>query len=162
MTAPAVALEAQCLQNGYARAIDTREWDYFRTLFTSDVVAEYPNDCFEGIDEWLNYFVPFHDECAWIQHVMTNHVVGEDVDGIWGWCYGDVAWTHQDRPGLVNKAKTVYWDRLRDQHGTLRIYRRQCHLIASQFDIPIPESLCFPNSVLGLSRAAQSGMKGTN
>ncbi|WP_433630323.1 nuclear transport factor 2 family protein [Nocardia sp. CA-120079] len=66
-----IAIEAMRLQNAYARAIDTRDWDLFRTLFTPDVVAEYPGMPFSGMAHWLEFFVPFHDDCTWIQHAMA-------------------------------------------------------------------------------------------
>jgi hypothetical protein len=157
-----VAVGALRLQNGYAQSIDTRDWGLFRTLFASDVVAEYPNGRFEGIDEWLGFFVPFHDGCGWIQHVMTNHVVGEDIGGLWGWCYGDVQWTHRDRPGRVNRSRTLYRDRLRAERGTWAITRRSCDLIMSQLDVPTPDVLTFPNSVLDVADVARRDVKGTN
>ncbi len=45
---------------------------------------------------------------------MTNHVVGEDRHGIWGTCYGWVQWTHNDKPGHINRAAVLYRDRLRN------------------------------------------------
>jgi hypothetical protein len=52
------AVESMRLQNGYALAIDAREWDYFRTLFTPDVQARYPHASFNGMDDWLGNFIP--------------------------------------------------------------------------------------------------------
>ena len=59
-----IALEAMRLQNGYALAIDARDWDLFRTVFTPDVQADYPHRTFDGMEAWLENFVPFHDTCA--------------------------------------------------------------------------------------------------
>ena len=67
-----VAMEAIRLQNGYALAVDARDWDYFRTLFTPDVRAHYPHSSFDGVDDWLGNFIPLHDEYAWSLHVITN------------------------------------------------------------------------------------------
>jgi hypothetical protein len=139
------------LQNGYARAIDTRDWASFRALFASDVVAEYPNGRFEGVDAWLSFFVAFHDECEWIQHVMTNHVVNEDIAGTLGWCYGDVLWTYRERRGAVNRSRTLYQDRLRVEHGSWVISSRRCDVIMSQLDVEVPDGLVFPNTILGLA-----------
>jgi hypothetical protein len=91
-----VAVEAMRLQNGYALAIDARDWELFRTVFTPDVQADYPHGTFDGMDAWLDNFIPFHDTCAWTVHEITNHVVGEDSQGIWGTCYGWVRWTMKD------------------------------------------------------------------
>ncbi len=56
-----VALEAMRLQNGYALAIDARDWELFRTVFTPDVRADYPHGVFNGMEDWLGNFIPFHD-----------------------------------------------------------------------------------------------------
>ncbi|MEV6338579.1 nuclear transport factor 2 family protein [Nocardia vinacea] len=146
-----IAIEAMRLQNGYARAIDTRDWDLFRALFTPDVVAEYPGMPFSGIEHWLEFFVPFHDDCTWILHAMTNHVVGMDADGVWGTCYGFVEWTMRDRPKLINRSRTLYRDRLIQQNGSWVIARRKCDLLMNQADAPIPDGITYPNSVLDLA-----------
>ena len=44
-----VAVEAMRLQNGYALAIDARDWELFRTVFTPDVQADYPHGVFDGM-----------------------------------------------------------------------------------------------------------------
>ena len=67
-----VAVEAMRLQNGYALAIDARDWELFRTVFTPDVRADYPHSTFEGMEAWLENFIPFHDTCAWTVHEITN------------------------------------------------------------------------------------------
>src|SRR5689334_6934734 len=144
----AVAIEAMRLQNGYARAIDTRDWDYFRTLFSADVVAIYPQmDRLEGMDAWLAVFIPFHDTCSWIQHVMTTDVVGEDAGSIWAVCYGEVQWIYKDRPNMVQRSRTLYRDRLQELDGRGVIARRQCGLLLNQPDVAIPEGLSFLDSV---------------
>ena len=92
-----VASKSMQLQNGYAYAVDTRDWDRFRTLFTPDVVATYAGTVYDGMEQWLEFFVPFHDGCQWTRHEMSNHLVGEDADGYWGICYGFVEWTMRTR-----------------------------------------------------------------
>lgn len=146
-----IAIEAMRLQNGYAHAIDTRDWDLFRTLFTPDVVAEYPGMPFTGMDRWLEFFVPFHADCTWIQHTMTNHVVGRDADGIWGTCYGFVEWTMRDQPNHISRSRTFYRDRLIHQHGSWVIARRKCDLLMNQPEAIIPEGVSYPHSVLDLA-----------
>lgn len=146
-----ISVESIRLQNGYALAVDTRDWDYFTTLFTPDVRARYPHSEFHGIEAWLADFVPFHDECTWTSHVMTNHVVGEDADGIWATCYGYVQWTHQDAPGLLNRTTALYRDRLQeDDGGQWRIARRRLDLLMREPGTPIPSNVDFPSSVLDL------------
>ena len=95
-----VAVEAMRLQNAYALAIDARDWELFRTVFTPDVRADYPHGVFEGVEDWLGNFIPFHDTCAWTVHEITNHVVGSDGRGVWGTCYGWIRWTMKDNARL--------------------------------------------------------------
>jgi hypothetical protein len=146
-----VAMEAIRLQNGYALAIDARDWDYFRTLFTPDVQAHYPHSSFDGVDDWLVNFIPLHDEYAWSLHVITNHVTREDANGIWAACYGWVQWTEKDKPGHMNKAEVLFRDRLSDDGGTWRIARRRLALLSSRHQVPIPDGLTLPHSVLDLA-----------
>ena len=89
---PIIALRAQQLQNEYAYAIDTRNWQLFRTLFADDVHAHYPNQSYVGLESWLADFIPTHDRFGWTRHEMTNHIVGRDQDGVWAACYGFVEW----------------------------------------------------------------------
>ena len=112
-----VAVEAMRLQNGYALAIDARDWELFRTVFTADVRADYPHGVFEGMEEWLGTFIPFHDTCAWTVHEITNHVVGVDGGGVWGTCYGWIRWTMKDTPGYINRAEVLFRDRLREDEA---------------------------------------------
>ena len=146
-----VALEAMRLQNAYALAIDARDWELFRTVFTSDVRADYPHAVFDGMDAWLDNFIPFHDTCAWTVHEITNHVVGEDGEGIWGACYGWIRWTMKDRPGAINRAEVLFRDRLRSDGGTWRIARRTLRLLSSQPQTRIPAGVTLVQSVLDLA-----------
>jgi hypothetical protein len=144
----AVAVDAAQLQNGYAVAIDTRDWDYFATLFAPDVVAVYPNDTYEGISTWLEFFVAFHDGCLWTQHVMSTHLVGADEHGIWASCYGSVRWVHQDEPDRINHSEVIYRDRLERSGASWRIARRRLDLVLQEPSVAIPAGLTLPNSIL--------------
>jgi SnoaL-like domain len=146
-----IAVESMLLQNGYALAIDAREWDYFRTLFTSDVQAHYPHSSFNGMDDWLGNFIPFHDTCGWTSHVITNHVVGEDGHGIWAACYGWVQWTMNDKPGLINRATVLFRDRLVSDGGTWRIARRKLNVLMDEIGAPIPDGVVMRPSILNLA-----------
>ena len=146
-----VALAAMRLQNAYALAIDARDWSLFRTVFTDDVRADYPHAVFEGLDAWLDNFIPFHDTCAWTVHEITNHVVGSDDAGVWGTCYGWVRWTSKSSPGLINRAEVLFRDRLRDDGGTWRIARRTLRMLSSQPAAPVPAGYTLLQSVLDLA-----------
>jgi hypothetical protein len=131
-----VAVEAMRLQNGYALAIDARDWDLFKQQFTPDVRADY---------------IPFHDTCAWTVHEITNHVVGEDSQGIWGTCYGWVRWTMKDNPALINRAEVLFRDRLREDGGTWRIARRTLRMLSGWQQAPLPPGYTLMQSVLDLA-----------
>jgi hypothetical protein len=139
------------LQNGYALAIDARDWDMFQTLFTPDVLADYPHAVFDGMPAWLDNFIPFHDTCQWTVHEITNHVVGEDSQGIWAACYGWVRWTAKDNPGFINRSEVLFRDRLRQDGGTWRIARRKLRQLSSQHGVPLEPGYSLMESVLDLS-----------
>jgi hypothetical protein len=144
-------LEALRLQNGYALAIDHRDWALFRELFTPTVQAVYAGKPYDGVEEWLADFVPFHDTCEWTLHVMTNHVVGEDATGPWAACYGWVQWTYRDTPALMNHTAVVYRDRLEEHDGGWRIGRRDLTVLKSEPAVPVPAGLSLPVSVRDLA-----------
>jgi SnoaL-like domain len=146
-----VAVAGMRLQNSYALAIDARDWDLFRTVFTPDVRADYPHGVFDGMDAWLENFIPFHDTCAWTVHEITNHVVGQDSQGIWGTCYGWIRWTVKDTPGAINRAEVLFRDRLREDDGTWRIARRKLRLLSHQPAAPLPAGYSQVQSVLDLA-----------
>jgi hypothetical protein len=146
-----VALEAMRLQNGYALAIDAREWEVFRTLFTPDVRADYPHGVWNSMEDWLGNFIPFHDTCAWTLHEITNHVVGEDDEGIWATCYGWIRWTMKDNPGVINRSEVLFRDRLTEYDGGWRIARRKLRQLSSHPDVPIPAGYNLLQSVLDLA-----------
>lgn len=146
-----VAVEAMRLQNGYALAIDARDWELFRSVFTADVQADYPHGVFDGMDAWLGNFIPFHDTCAWTVHEITNHVVGADSGGIWGACYGWIRWTLKDNPGYLNRAEVLFRDRLVEDGGTWRIARRKLRLLSTQPQVPLPDGYTLVQSVLDLT-----------
>lgn len=117
---------ARRLQNDYAHAIDVRDWKLFRSLFVPDVRADYPFvGTLSGIESWLEFFVPFHDECAWTLHSMTNH----RVDERWATCYGDVGWVLSSSPDELHRSVGVYRDEIVPWGGSWRIGRRRLDLV---------------------------------
>ena len=146
-----VAVEAMRLQNAYALAIDARDWELFRAVFTPGVQADYPHGVFAGLEAWLGNFIPFHDTCAWTVHEITNPVVGQDSQGIWGTCYGWIRWTRKDAPGAINRAEVLFRDRLREDDGTWRIARRKLRLLSHQPAAPLPAGYSLVQSVLDLA-----------
>lgn len=128
-------LELQRLQNGYAHAIDVRDWDYFRTLFAPDVVADYPNRRYLGIDEWLDDFIPFHADCTWTNHSISTHVAGVDAVGAWGTCHGHIIWEHGREPGILHRVRVLYLDRVRRVGGNWVIAERTLRVVLNEGNI---------------------------
>lgn len=140
------AIAGAQLQNAYALAVDTRDWAYFATLFTPEVLATYPNREYDGMDDWLSHFIPFHDECTWTLHVMSNNVVGADDHGLWAACHGAVQWCHSSQPGEINRASVHFRDRLVNQDGRWLIGRRRLDLLMIESD-QLPSRVSLPNSL---------------
>ncbi|MET0663687.1 MAG: nuclear transport factor 2 family protein [Ilumatobacteraceae bacterium] len=145
-----VAVEARLLQNAYAHAIDTRDWELFRTVFAPDVVADYPQRRYAGMTEWLDEFVPFHDACSWTLHVMSNHLVGRDASGVWASCYGDVRWQMNTSADRYSHALGVYQDRLALVDGAWVVAHRTFRMVMYRPNIPMPDGMTMPTSVRAL------------
>lgn len=146
-----IALVARELQNTYAHAIDTRDWGLFRSVFTPDVQVRTDHGTIDGIDAWLDYFIPFHDECGWTLHVMTNHRASEDPDGVRATCYGDIRWTHRSHPDTFKRAASLYQDVLTRVDGSWRISERRFSVLVTETVSPIPDHLTLWTSVLDLT-----------
>ena len=145
-----VAVEARLLQNTYAHAIDSRDWELFRTVFAPDVVADYPQRRYAGMAEWLDEFVPFHDACSWTLHMMSNHLVGHDAGGVWASCYGDVRWQLHAAADRYSHALGMYQDRLALVDGAWVVTHRKFRMVMYRPDIPLPDGMALPTSVHAL------------
>ena len=145
-----VAVEARLLQNTYAHAIDSRDWDLFRTVFAPDVVADYPQRHYVGMAEWLDDFVPFHDACSWTLHMMSNHLVGHDAGGVWASCYGDVRWRMNTSAARYSHALGMYQDRLALVDGAWVVTHRRFRMTMYRPDILLPDGIALPTSVHAL------------
>jgi len=152
-----IADEARLLQNTYAHAIDTRDWELFRTVFASNVVADYPGRRYAGMAEWLGAFVPFHDACTWTFHVMTNHLVGRDPGGVWASCYGDVRWQLDASVDRYSHALGMYQDRLVAVENGWVVAHRKFRMVMYRPDIPLPDGMAFPISVHALMHEVTNG-----
>jgi 3-phenylpropionate/cinnamic acid dioxygenase small subunit len=63
----------------YATAIDTRDWELFRTCFTDDVDADYGDiGHWHGVDEITEWMRVTHEPCRHTLHRITNVAVEED------------------------------------------------------------------------------------
>ena len=67
-------LEIQRLLYRYARAVDTKDWDLYRTVFTDDAHIDYSSDVFVGsLDEAIGFFTgDFSKLVAMSMHYITN------------------------------------------------------------------------------------------
>lgn len=146
-----VAAEAQRLQSAYALAIDSRNWTYFAEQFTADVQAYYPHRSYDGMQDWLADFIPFHDTCEWTFHMTANHVAGEDENGIWATCYGLVKWTPKDNPRFMNTSHVMFRDRLRHDGERWLIYQRHLDQLMGHHGEPMPEDAVIYHTVQSLA-----------
>ena len=74
-------LEITALLHMYARAVDTKDWDPYRTVFTDDAVIDYSS---AGIpagshDEIAVMFSEAFTAIPWTMHYITN--IEPDIDG---------------------------------------------------------------------------------
>src|SRR2546427_8065013 len=69
------------LMNAYARAIDTKDWDLLRTLFTPDALLDYTHEGggrgdIDDATAWLSKALAPFSMC---QHIVANRSV--EIDG---------------------------------------------------------------------------------
>ncbi len=74
-------LEIVALLHRYARAVDTKDWQLYRSVFTADAHIDYSADVFAGsLDEAVEFFSgEFSALVTMSMHHITN--VESDVDG---------------------------------------------------------------------------------
>lgn len=74
-------LEIAALLNTYARAVDTKDWQLYRSVFTDDAHIDYSAVVFQGsLDEAIGFFSgDFSALVAMSMHYITN--IEADVDG---------------------------------------------------------------------------------
>lgn len=79
MTADELAITA--LLNRYARAVDTKDWELYRTVFTEDAVIDYSGagQIAGPRDEVVDWFKTNFGVLPWTMHYITN--IEADVDG---------------------------------------------------------------------------------
>ncbi|MEZ0342815.1 nuclear transport factor 2 family protein [Mycobacterium sp. pV006] len=74
-------LEIRALLSRYARAVDTKDWELYRSVFTDDALIDYSS---AGIppgsrDEIAEMFRAAFESIPWTMHYITN--VEADIDG---------------------------------------------------------------------------------
>jgi len=78
---PSDELQIVALLNRYARAVDTRDWDLYRSVFTDDAHIDYSADVFQGsLDGAVEFFTGLFSELVTMSmHYITN--IESDIDG---------------------------------------------------------------------------------
>lgn len=124
---------ATALQVDYAHAVDTRDWELFAQVFTKDVRVEYSGmPVIDGMERWLEHFVPLHDGYRWTVHQMTNHraeAVGEYGRAT---CLGEIRWVRKSRPELLNHVLCMYQDSLLHTGTRWRIAERRLTILYTE------------------------------
>ena len=74
-------LEIAALLSRYARAVDTKDWDLYRTVFTDDAHIDYSANVFQGsLDGAVDFFSgDFSALVTMSMHYITN--IEAEVDG---------------------------------------------------------------------------------
>jgi len=65
----------------YARAVDTKDWELYRSVFTDDAYIEYPSEgaVVGNRDEVVDWFAANFGVVTWSMHYITN--IESDIDG---------------------------------------------------------------------------------
>lgn len=74
-------LEIANLLYRYARAVDTKDWELYRTVFTDDAMIDYSSAgaAVGTRDEIIDWFAANFGVIPWSMHYITN--IEADVDG---------------------------------------------------------------------------------
>ena len=108
----------------YATAIDTRDWDLFRTCFTDDVDADYGDiGHWHGVDEITDWMAATHEPCGHTLHRITNVVVDEHEDRATARAYVEALVLFGDNAQGV-RASGYYDDELVLEAGGWKIRKR--------------------------------------
>ena len=109
----------------YTRAIDTRDWDLFRTCFADDVAADYGDiGSWEGVEALTAFMVSAHAGMGRTQHTLSEIVI--DIEGEWSRSVASVHAVTELASGPDEWIDTVgtYEDRLHRVTGGWRITGR--------------------------------------
>jgi 3-phenylpropionate/cinnamic acid dioxygenase small subunit len=124
--------EIVAVQNRYAEACDTRNFDLFESVFTEDALTEYVTQERMGRAERIASIRSHLGGCGPTQHLLGNYDVEVDGDEARASCY--VAATHvgKERPDLTYDMFGIYRDRLvrtpqgwRIAHRSLEIFHER-------------------------------------
>jgi SnoaL-like domain len=118
------------LLNLYGLAVDTRRWDLFDRIFTTDVDADYSNGRhWSDLASFKAGFDSAHAPLHHTQHAMANHLVAVRGDTAAAFTYA--AWRlarRTDDGDDVYQGTACYDDSLRRVDGCWLITRRICRV----------------------------------
>jgi 3-phenylpropionate/cinnamic acid dioxygenase small subunit len=119
----------------YATAIDTRDWDLFRTCFTEDCRAEYgATGSWNDLDSFARFMEEIHARCGRSLHRLTNVVVHVDGDEARSRSYVDAVVLGPDN-NTGTRAAGYYDDRFVRTGAGWRIRERQFEMVHLSLDI---------------------------
>jgi hypothetical protein len=104
--------EISDVQLRYATAVDTRNWELFRTCFTDDLEADFSSGFGTPVvrlkaDEWVQTIAPVMAALNATQHTITNHVITFDDDNH-ATCVAYVQARHHNPNSTGDSDQTVY------------------------------------------------------
>lgn len=109
----------------YATALDTKDWDLFRSLFTEDCVFDAGNGVFHGVEPLTEHMRALHDPLDGCRHHLGNFVVEVDGDLARSTCYLDALLVRRDHPdGPTLRVTGSYDDELVLRSGRWSMRRR--------------------------------------
>ncbi len=121
----------------YATAIDSRDWDLFRTCFTEDCDLDYGDiGHWHGVDEVARWMADTHDPLGPTLHRITNVVVAPAAGGVTARSTVHAILVMPDRSAAVH-AYGRYEDDLFAQSGTWRVSRRRFILATTELHQPM-------------------------
>ncbi len=112
-------LAIAALLNRYARAVDTKDWELYRSVFTDDAQIDYSADVFVGsLDGAIEFFTGLFSELVTMSmHYITN--VESTIDGdtaqVRAMFYNPTQFS--DVAGTATFGGYYYHDLIRTPHG---------------------------------------------
>jgi hypothetical protein len=135
-----LSVAAMRLQNLCALALDTRNVELFRSVFTDDAILIYPRGTpytdQTSVEGWLKHLSRRPVGYRWWQHAMLSHTAGweteADRDRAWAVCYGFCRVIREDDPEVISVSHAVYRDELTRAGAAWRIRQRTASLLMSE------------------------------
>ena len=122
-------LEIAELSSIYAWAIDQRESDLFKRVFTDDAVITYPGGVvLRGLDNYVRYVHTFHSMHDSTQHFIANHWPTALSDHVASRSYVILTINMRNHPGGdICRGGAFYTDRVIRTEAGWRIAERNAH-----------------------------------